>query len=111
MLIREDLRPFNVMIHDPSKESFDIPAGTFRDEEVEKNRDRSSLENFAIWFFKNSTNKFLSLSFSLSWKCIEKSVESWRSIEMQLEFRESAVKVLESRLASVSIYFAVNGKW
>lgn len=30
---------------------------------------------------------------------------------MQLEFRESAVKVLESRLASVSIYFAVNGKW
>lgn len=64
MLIREDLRPFNVMIHDPSKESFDILAGTFRDEEVEKNRDRS-LENFAIWFFKNSTNKFLSLSFSL----------------------------------------------
>lgn len=36
MLIREDLRPFNVMIHDPSKESFDILAGTFRDEEVEK---------------------------------------------------------------------------
>lgn len=64
MLIREDLRPFNVMIHDPSKESFDILAGTFRDEEVEKNRDRS-LENFAIWFFKNSTNKPLSLSFSL----------------------------------------------
>lgn len=50
MLIREDLRPFNVMIHDPSKESFDIPAGTFRDEEVEKNRDRSSLENFAMIF-------------------------------------------------------------
>lgn len=65
MLIREDLRPFNVMIHDPSKESFDILAGTFRDEEVEKNRDRSSLKNFAIWFFKNSTNKPLSLSFSL----------------------------------------------
>lgn len=107
MLIREDLRPFNVMIHDPSKESFDIPAGTFRDEEVEK----TEIDLLSRFDFLKIPRTNPSLSLSLSWKCIEKSVESWRSIEMQLEFRESAVKVLESRLASVSIYFAVNGKW
>lgn len=110
MLIREDLRPFNVMIHDPSKESFDILAGTFRDEEVEKT-EIDLLWKISRFDFLKIPRTNPSLSLSLSWKCIEKSVESWRSIEMQLEFRESAVKVLESRLASVSIYFAVNGKW